>query len=113
MATEIILGFQDHTRAALPAWGSLLYIYAIFLVPTFFTFIVGTNLLVWSASRINYVFIFGKDPTTFLHMALINYQSWMLERVSITENTSRWVTGRLLTHVRMLTSTHCRYLAFY
>jgi hypothetical protein len=68
-ATEIIQGFQNSTRAALPAWGSLLYIYAVFLVPTLFAFGVGINMLVWSASRINYVFIFGKDPATFLHIS--------------------------------------------
>lgn len=66
MATEILSGFQGSTRAALPAWGSLLYIYAIFLVPTLFAFLVGTNLLGWSTSRINYAFIFGKGPATFL-----------------------------------------------
>jgi hypothetical protein len=26
-------------------------------------------MLVWSASRINYVFIFGKDPATFRHIS--------------------------------------------
>lgn len=36
-----------------------MYIYAVFFVPTLFTLLVGTNLLVWSHSRINYVFIFG------------------------------------------------------
>lgn len=36
-----------------------MYIYAVFFVPALFTLLVGTNLLVWSNSRINYVFIFG------------------------------------------------------
>lgn len=107
------LGFQHPTRAAIPAWASLLYIYAIFFVPTVFAFLVGTNLLVWSASRINYVFIFGKCPAVFLLISdKLIIQSLMLERVSITVNTSRWVTG-YASGVRMLTSTHCRYLAFY
>ena len=64
-ATEALQGFQDRTRAALPAWGSLLYIYAIFLVPTLFAFLIGADLLIWNASRINYVFIFGKDLASF------------------------------------------------
>lgn len=62
----IVRSYQDRTRAAIPAWGSLLYIYAIFLVPTLFAFLVGVNLLVWSTSRINYVFIFEFDVRTRL-----------------------------------------------
>lgn len=62
----IVRSFQDRTRAAIPAWGSLLYIYAVFFVPVLFAFLVGTNLLVWSASRINYVFIFKLNVKTRL-----------------------------------------------
>lgn len=50
-----------------------MYIYAIFLVPTLFAFLVGFNLVVWSASRINYVFIFGKDLAMSRPLYLINY----------------------------------------
>ncbi|KAH9962879.1 SPX domain-containing protein [Russula dissimulans] len=56
---------QPQTRVAIPSWGSLLYIYAILLVPTLLAFLVGTNLLIWNASRINYVFIFGTAPRSF------------------------------------------------
>uniref|UniRef100_A0A8H7XW23 Uncharacterized protein n=1 Tax=Psilocybe cubensis TaxID=181762 RepID=A0A8H7XW23_PSICU len=50
---------KQSTRQAIPAWGPLLFIYAILLIPILFTFLVGTNLLVWANSRINYIFIFG------------------------------------------------------
>ena len=36
-----------------------MYVYGIFFVPTFFSLLVGVNLLVWARARINYVFIFG------------------------------------------------------
>lgn len=52
-------GFRTDTRDAIQGWDALMYIYAVFFVPTLFTLLVGTNLLVWSHSRINYVFIFG------------------------------------------------------
>ena len=55
-------GFQPDTREAIPGWDALLFIYAIFFVPTFFALIVGVNLLVWARARINYVFIFGMLP---------------------------------------------------
>ncbi|KAF8155818.1 hypothetical protein B0H34DRAFT_659437, partial [Crassisporium funariophilum] len=54
------LVFQEETRIAIPAWDILLYLYGVILVPVLFTLLVGVNLLVWSMSRINYVFIFGK-----------------------------------------------------
>lgn len=60
MLAERLLGLQHQTRAAIPSWGTLLYIYGILQVPTLFAFLVGTNLLIWSSARINYVFIFGK-----------------------------------------------------
>ncbi|KAI9507586.1 SPX domain-containing protein [Russula earlei] len=62
----ITQALQPHTRAAIPSWGSLLYIYAVLLVPTLLAFLVGTNLLIWNASRINYVFIFGTHLGTSL-----------------------------------------------
>ena len=44
----------------MPGAASLLYIYAILFLPTFFSLLVGLNILVWSRSRINYAFIFGE-----------------------------------------------------
>jgi len=60
-------GLQSHTRISIPSWGALLYIYAVLLVPTLLAFLVGVNMLVWSASRINYVFIFGTVPGNLRH----------------------------------------------
>lgn len=37
-----------------------MFVYAILFVPTFFSLLVGANLLVWARARINYVFIFGR-----------------------------------------------------
>ena len=54
------LVFQEQTRRDIPAWDALLFLYGIILVPMIFVLLVGLNLLVWSRSRINYVFIFGK-----------------------------------------------------
>jgi hypothetical protein len=53
-------GSQPETRAAIPMWDGLMLVYATFFVPVFFSLIVGLNLLVWSRSRINHVFIFGQ-----------------------------------------------------
>lgn len=53
-------GFQEDTREAIPGWDGLLFVYSVFLVPVVFVLLVGLNLAVWSNSRINYVFIFGK-----------------------------------------------------
>lgn len=54
------VAFDERTIEAMPAWEALLMVYAIFLIPTAFTALVGLNLLVWAKSRINYVFIFGE-----------------------------------------------------
>ncbi|TFY63335.1 hypothetical protein EVG20_g6362 [Dentipellis fragilis] len=62
----IVRSFQPDTRAALPGWDSLLFIYSIILVPSLFSFLVGLNLLVWNRARINYVFIFELDIRTRL-----------------------------------------------
>ena len=59
MLAEHPSGLQPHTRVDIPSWATLLFIYANLLVPTLLAFLVGTNLLIWTASRINYVFIFG------------------------------------------------------
>lgn len=53
------VGFQEETRAEIPGWGGLMFVYGVFFVPTFFSLLVGANLLVWARARINYVFIFG------------------------------------------------------
>ena len=58
---DVPTGFQSDTRAAIPGWDGLLYIYSIFLVPVLFVLLVGLNMGVWSSSRINYVFIFGQS----------------------------------------------------
>lgn len=57
---DVLTGFQADTRRAMPGYGGLLFVYSIFLIPVVFSFLVGLNILVWSRSRINYVFIFGK-----------------------------------------------------
>ena len=59
MLAEHPSGLQPHTRVDIPSWGSLLFIYANLLIPTLLPFLVGTNMLIWTESRINYVFIFG------------------------------------------------------
>ncbi len=59
MRAERPSGLQPHTRVDIPSWASLLLIYANLLVPTLLALLVGTNMLIWTASRINYVFIFG------------------------------------------------------
>ena len=61
-------GFQADTRQAIPAWDGLLYTYGIMFVPVFFSLMVGLNLQVWSAARINYVFIFGRQLFAYLRM---------------------------------------------
>ncbi|THH32928.1 hypothetical protein EUX98_g1237 [Antrodiella citrinella] len=62
----IVESFQADTRAAIPAWDGLLYVYSICFVPVFFALLVGLNLQVWSTSRINYVFIFELELRTKL-----------------------------------------------
>ena len=64
-------GFQPDTRETIPGWDALLFIYAIFFVPTFFALIVGVNLLVWARARINYVFIFGTLPILYASPTLM------------------------------------------
>lgn len=57
---RVLSGFQPDTLQAIPGRDGLLFVYAIFLVPVLFSLLVGMNILVWSRSRINYVFIFGE-----------------------------------------------------
>lgn len=59
------LGFQTETRDSIPGWDGLLFVYGVLLIPVVFSLLVGINLLVWSHSRINYIFIFGKSHSTF------------------------------------------------
>ncbi|KAI0792468.1 SPX domain-containing protein [Abortiporus biennis] len=61
----VYLSFQADTRAAIPGWDGLLFVYSIFLVPVVFSLLVGLNLAVWSIARINYVFIFGELASAF------------------------------------------------
>ncbi|CDO74587.1 hypothetical protein BN946_scf184583.g14 [Trametes cinnabarina] len=84
LADGLYRSFRSDTRAAIPGWGGLLYIYSIFFVPTFFSLLVGTNLLVWARSRINYVFIFELDIRTrmdhrlpALLLCLLCYAFWL------------------------------------
>jgi xenotropic and polytropic retrovirus receptor 1 len=69
MLAEHLSGLQPHTRVDIPSWGSLLFIYANLLVPTLLALLVGTNMLIWTASRINYVFIFGTVSQKFSAMS--------------------------------------------
>ncbi|GJE94840.1 SPX and EXS domain-containing protein [Phanerochaete sordida] len=62
----IYLSFRHDTRQAIPGYDGLLFVYSILLVPTLFSLLVGLNILVWSRSRINYVFIFELDIKTRL-----------------------------------------------
>jgi hypothetical protein len=71
MLAEHLSGLQPHTLVDIPSWGSLLFIYANLLVPTLLALLVGTNMLIWTASRINYVFIFGAVSRKFSAMSKI------------------------------------------
>ncbi|PIL23311.1 transporter [Ganoderma sinense ZZ0214-1] len=64
LAAGLYQSFQEETRAEIPGWGGLMFVYAVFFVPTFFSLLVGANLLVWARARINYVFIFELDLRT-------------------------------------------------
>lgn len=61
VASWLFLVFQPETQQAIPCWDILLFIYGLIFVPVLYSFLVGFNLLMWAKSRINYVFIFGKD----------------------------------------------------
>jgi len=63
---NLIQALKPETQADIPAWDCLLYIYGILFVPTFFSVLIGLNLLVWAAERVNYVFIFGAWISTAL-----------------------------------------------
>jgi hypothetical protein len=65
MVAELPSGLQPYTRTVIPSWGTLLYIYVILLAPTLLAVLVGTNMLIWNASRINLVFIFGAPYRRF------------------------------------------------
>jgi len=45
-------------------------VYGVFLVPVLFVLLIGINLLVWSRSSINYVFIFGKNTLTNIRVSM-------------------------------------------
>jgi xenotropic and polytropic retrovirus receptor 1 len=69
MFAKHLSGLQPHTRVDIPSWASLLFVYANLLVPTLLAFLVGANMLIWTASRINYVFIFGTTSRKFSAMS--------------------------------------------
>ncbi|KAF8917968.1 SPX domain-containing protein, partial [Mucidula mucida] len=66
LVAGIYQSFQTDTRAAIPAWDGLLFVFSVLLVPVVFALLVGTNLLVWSRARVNYVFIFELEYRTRL-----------------------------------------------
>ena len=77
MLAERSSGLQPQTRVDIPSWASLLFIYANLLIPALLSFIVGANMLIWTASRINYVFIFGTASPKFSalsNISLIHYK---------------------------------------
>jgi len=117
MLAEHPSGLQPHTRVDIPSWGSLLFIYANLLVPTLLAILVGTNMLIWTASRINYVFIFGTVSRKLLCNVKIylrfGVKIWTLELVLIIESTLRYILGGFVTHEKSLMKLHRRYLASY
>ncbi|EKM58004.1 uncharacterized protein PHACADRAFT_58738, partial [Phanerochaete carnosa HHB-10118-sp] len=62
----LYLSFRHDTRQAVPGYDGLLFVYSILLIPVLFSLLLGLNVLVWSKSRINYVFIFELDLKTKL-----------------------------------------------
>ena len=72
MLAEPSSGLQPHTRVDIPSWASLLFIYANLLVPALLAFIVGANMLIWTASRINYIFIFGTASPNFFALSNVS-----------------------------------------
>ncbi|KAF7316200.1 Signal transduction protein [Mycena indigotica] len=64
LASGLYYSYQQATRDAIPGWDALLLVYATFLIPVVFSFLVGINVLIWSNTRINYVFIFEFDLRT-------------------------------------------------
>ncbi|TFY58647.1 hypothetical protein EVJ58_g6292 [Rhodofomes roseus] len=79
--------FQPDTRAAIPSWDGLLFVYGIFAVPIIFSCLIGINLLVWHNARINYVFIFELDLRT------------KLDHREYFESIRRWIDSRQWTHL--------------
>jgi hypothetical protein len=65
LSVEVYPGFQQSARKDIgPGWGALLLVYATMFIPVLFSLMVGVNILVWTRSRINHVFIFGECRTT-------------------------------------------------
>ncbi|VDB96024.1 unnamed protein product [Peniophora sp. CBMAI 1063] len=88
MVSGIVQSFHADARGQIPGWDALLYVYGTFLIPTFFSFLIGLNMLVWARSRINFVFIFDLDPRQPLDyreyfqlpaalLALLCYAFWL------------------------------------
>jgi hypothetical protein len=66
-------------------------VYGVLLIPVLFSLLIGINLLVWSRSRINYVFIFGMSSRQELTMRDADqpFQSWIQDHVWIINNITR------------------------
>ncbi|KAF7426119.1 hypothetical protein PC9H_008485 [Pleurotus ostreatus] len=75
LVSGIYHSFLQETRDEIPGWDALLFVYGMLLIPVLFSLLVGLNLLVWSRSRINYVFIFGLPPglTTVWPLAWLGF----------------------------------------
>jgi hypothetical protein len=89
--SQLSSGFQKTTRDAIPGWNGLLFVYGVLLIPVLFSLLIGINLLVWSRSRINYVFIFGMNSRQELTMRDADkpFQSWIQDHVWIIDNITR------------------------
>jgi len=94
-------GYQPNTRAEIPGWDALLFLYSILVIPVLFSVLVGLNILVWSQSKIDYVSIFGAWTFHFciqLSFSCRNIdwcwirQNWIYKPYLIIANTSRWVS---------------------
>ena len=81
---------QDSVRDDFPAWDALVLIYGIFFLPVFLAILIGHNILVWSHTRINYTFIFGKFGSVYLPACCSSKQASMHGRVLTIESTSRY-----------------------
>ncbi|KAJ3565291.1 hypothetical protein NP233_g7722 [Leucocoprinus birnbaumii] len=64
LASGIYHCTQRETQELIRGWDVLLFFYGLLLVPVLFSLLVGLNLLVWTQSRVNYVFIFELDVRT-------------------------------------------------
>lgn len=97
---SLSLGFQAETRRVIPEYAALLYVYGTLLVPVIFVMLIGLNIIAWSRTRINYIFIFGAGRLETLlssgsGLTLIDFdfrfsQNSICGPSWIAENTSRY-----------------------